>query len=178
VNLIGKGSYALGDSVEVYRSLRMVTYKKQKANIIRRIARGRVTGIDGKKLQVVIDELWDVVKGGDRVGKVTRFPRLAVIEYLAPDQAVSGLVFERVEQKLFAYPYDTFILDQGEGQGIRIGDLFVAYHAGKEELPAPTQLACAVHVGKDYTTLATVRQYAESLEPGDRVEMVRRIRTE
>ena len=178
IAVFGKTSYQVGDTIEIYRSERMVTFKKRKANLVRRVAQAYVIEVKGAKMKAVLHEVWDAVKPGDRVGRAQPFPRMAVMEYVTPSQAISAQVFQRVEQTLFPYPFHSFIIDRGTADGVQVGDLFVAYQVGKEASPNPAQLACAVHVEGDYATLATVMLYQNALKPGDRVDLVRRMQSQ
>jgi hypothetical protein len=178
IKVFAKGTaYALGDTLDVYRSERIVTYKKRQANLIRRIANARVIEVKRDMLTAVLYRVRDVVKNGDRVARAEKFAHYNVIDYAAPASPLSAAVFERVEQSLFPYPYHSFIIDRGADAGVRVGDLFFAYQAQKPVSPGPTELACAVYVGKDYATCAIVKLFRNTLEPGDRVNLVKRMQT-
>jgi hypothetical protein len=178
IKVIAKGAgYAVGDTLDVYRSERMVTYKKRKANLVRRVANARVIEVKRDILTAVLYRVSDVVKDGDRVARAEKFPHFSVSEYTAPASPLSAAVFERVEKSLFPYPYHSFIIDRGADAGVRVGDLFFAYQAQKPVSPGPTELACAVYVGQDYTTCAIVKLFRNTLESGDRVNLVKRMQT-
>lgn len=178
IKVFGKTQYQVGDTLQIFRSMRMVNYKKKPANMVRRIGYARVIEVKRDKLKATLFQVWDVVKAGDRVGKAETFPRIAVGEYTVPDQQVQAGVFERVELTMFPYPYHTFIADRGTADGVKLGDLFLAYATtAKEPSPAPVQLACVVHVENDYATLATVQLYNNTLAPGDKVALVKRMQT-
>jgi hypothetical protein len=171
----GPGTHSVGDTVEIYRSERMLNFNKRRVNLVRRIGYAAIVTAKGKRLTGRIFKMWDVVKGGDRVARASSFRHFTVIDYIDPPSTITASVFERVEQTLFPYPYQSFIVDRGSSQGIQIGDLFAAFRADQTESPLATQVACAVHVGSDYATLATVKLYDNTLEPGDKVDLIRRM---
>lgn len=172
----GDSEYRVGDTVTIFRSERRLTYKEKKANLVRRIARARVTAVDGKTVRAELFKVRDVVKRGDRVAHADVFPRISVLDYVRAEAGVVGEVFERVEQTLFPYLYHTFILDRGSADGVQMGDIFLVYAQEEGELPRATQAACAVHVEDDYATLATVKLYESTLSDGDKVNLVMRMR--
>ena len=175
---VGSIQYSVGDTVEVFRSERMVNYKDKKANLVRRIATGLITAVEGSRVRAKLLKVADVVQKGDRVGPKTAFERISVRRYTEPGTALSAKVFERVEQTLFPYLYHTFIIDRGSSGGVELGDLFLAFVDDEDKGRQAAQLACAVHVGEEYATLATVMLYKPSLDEGAEVALVRRMESE
>jgi len=178
IKIFGDEVYAVGDTLDVFRSERMLSYRKQRANLVRRIGRGVVVDIDGEMMHAELVDIWDVVKKGDRIAKVTAFPTYSILDYVEPQTSITGEVFERVEKTLFPYLFHSFILNRGSSDGVQVGDLFVAYTKTTDDNRVPAQVACAVHVDDTYATLTTVKLYRKALEEGDRVALVKRMKTD
>jgi hypothetical protein len=177
VKILGSASYVVGDTIDVYRSIRMVSLGKVPANLVQRIAHGRVTEVKAKAFKITLFKVWDVVKAGDRVAHMLRGEQQLVIgDYLDPPAALHAAVFERVEDSPLPYPFQTFIIDQGQAEGIQRGDLFYTYPTKASEASTmPVILACAAYTGDHFATLAIVKQSGTELKPGDAVKLVKRV---
>lgn len=177
VDVFGTTDYAVGDTMDVFSSERMVNYRERKANLVRRVARGVVTAASEKTLAVKLYAVWGVVRPGDRLARAEHFRRYEVDGMIDPPAALSARVFQRVEQSGSPYLYQSFIIDRGSTEGVQLGDIFVIRNQHEQAGRAkPAQVACASYVGEDFSTLTIVRVYDTSLQTGDRAEMVKRTR--
>jgi cell shape-determining protein MreC len=84
--------------------------------------------------------------------------------------ALRGRVVVRVEQSETPQLYQTFLIDRGERDGVRMGDIFAAGPAG-----APVLRGCVMHVGERSSTLMVMRLSGHRLESGDSVALVKRM---
>jgi len=169
-----KDSYALGDTLDIYRPQGSIKVNEQEGTIVRRVARARVLEVDGKKIQAELYRVWDVVKSGDRVAPVTYMKNVPMGEFIDPPQPVTGKVFLKHGNTLFPYPFHSFFIDKGLADGIELGDLFATYNENNTIPNQPMQIATAAHVGEHYATLVIVKVLYKSLNKGDKVVLVKK----
>jgi LysM repeat protein len=176
VSVFGTTAYAVGDTLDVFSSERMVRYKDRKANLVRCVGRGVVASARENSLRVKLVALWGVVRPGDRLARARDFRRYEVNDVVDPSSALSARVFQRVEQTESPHLFQSLIIDRGSAEGIRLGDVFLVRNQQEQAGHVkPAQVACVSYVGEDFSTLTIVRILSTSLQTGDRAEMVKRI---
>lgn len=171
--VFGKNIYAVGDTIDVYHSERLVKFMGKTANLVRRVAKARVASVSGSSLTAVLFKAWDIVSGGDRIDKTFRIQGKEIDTIVGPEKTLKGTVFERVEDTESPYLFQTFICDLGARDGVVFGDLFFAYTQG---IAHPSLLGCAVNVGEQSSTIAIEKMFTNSMHPGDTLALVGHIR--
>ena len=165
----GKTSYKIGDTVDVLKPVKLVTFKGKSAQIVSRSGRGVVVGHTGKNIVIQLTNMWGIVAGGERIAPAANFK--AVKCSIVPAGAgskIQAAVAARVEESASPYLSQFFIIDKGADAGINIGDYFKVF-----EKPAANKLsdelleAQVVNVGANSSTLAIRKISKGSLKPGD-----------
>jgi hypothetical protein len=175
--VFGENTYSEGDTIDVFHSERFVKFKGKTANLVRRVAKARVSAVESAQLSAVIFKAWDIVFTGDRIDKTFRIQGREIDTILAPGTVVKGIVFERVEETESPYPFQTLICDCGAKDGVVFGDLFFAYSGGRSsDRSRPSLLGCAVNVGERSSTIAIEKMFVNSVNPGDTLSLVGHIR--
>jgi hypothetical protein len=177
ITLLGKNTYTVGDTVDVFHSDRFIKFKGRTANLVRRVAKAKITTNDNARLNAVIFKAWDVVSAGDRVDKAFPIQGREIDSIMATGPAITATVFERVEETESPYLFQTFICDRGAKDGVVFGDLFFAYPGGQSsDRSRPSLLGCAVNVGEQSSTIAIEKMFINSVNPGDTLVLVGHIR--
>jgi hypothetical protein len=176
--VFGENTYSVGDTVDIFHSDRFVKFKGKTANLVRRVARARVTAVESAQFSAVIFKAWDIVSGGDRIDKTFRMLGREIDTIIEPGAAIKGAVFERVEETESPYPFQTLICDLGAKDGVVFGDLFFVYSSGTPTTgpTRPSLLGCAVNVGEQSSTIAIEKMFINSVNPGDTLSLVGHIR--
>jgi hypothetical protein len=172
---LGKASYRVGDTVDIYHSDRMVQYQGKTANVVWRVAKAAIRSVQGKNIYAVLFKIWDIIQSGDRVDQQSHFQSPAIDSLEDPPVAIRGNVFLRLENTEHAYPYHTFILDRGSKDGVVFGDLFAVVSKNSPIPDRPSAYACAVNVGETSSTLVIERLF-DSIDAGDIAFIVKRIK--
>jgi len=172
---IGKHFYKVGDTVDIYHSDKMLKYNNKTANLIRKVAKGKVLYVDSNKIHAVLFKVWDVISSGDRVDICSHYSSYSVDSIVDIKNKIKGNVFYKIENSVHPYPFHTFIFNKGENDGVVIGDLFTVTPKKSSFANKPDALACAVYIGKEFSTLAVMRLF-DSFDNGDTVESLKRIK--
>jgi LysM repeat protein len=169
--------YRPGDTVDIFHSDGLKKFQGTTVNLVRRIAKASILSASGNKVSAVLFKAWDVVRSGDRVDTTTHFPCLQIDTIVDPGVTIKGTVFQRVEDTEHPHPYQSFILDKGSKDGVILGDLFAVISRNNPVFDRPTAIACAANVGATSSTLVTEKLFdSDSINPGDTVTIVKRIR--
>jgi LysM repeat protein len=177
ITVFGKNLYNVGDTIDVFHSDRFVKFKGRTANLVRRVAKAKISTNDNARPSAVIFKAWDVVSAGDRVDKAFRIQGREIDTIIACGATIKGTVFERVEDTESPYLFQTFICDRGAKDGVVFGDLFFAYPGGQSsDRVRPSLLGCAVNVGEQSSTIAIEKMFTNSVNPGDTLALVGHIR--
>jgi hypothetical protein len=177
ITVFGKYLYNVGDTIDVFHSDRFVKFKGRTANLVRRVAKAKISTNDNARPSAVIFKAWDVVSAGDRVDKAFRIQGREIDTIIACGATIKGTVFERVEDTESPYLFQTFICDRGAKDGVVFGDLFFAYPGGQSsDRVRPSLLGCAVNVGEQSSTIAIEKMFTNSVNPGDTLALVGHIR--
>jgi hypothetical protein len=177
IRIFGKHSYKAGDTVDVYHSDRLVRFKGKTGNLVRRIARARLTAASATLAQAILFKTWDVVTEGDRIDTMARFPSWEIDTIVDRDVTVRGTVFERIEPTEGSYLFQTLICDRGGQDGVRFGDIFLVYpQAAPPASARPSALGFVCRVGEQTSTLVIEKLFDAKVNAGDAVDLFKRIR--
>jgi hypothetical protein len=178
ISSIGKNPYAIGDTVSIMHSDRLVKFQGKTGNIVRRTALARITAVVGDSANAILFKAWDIVGAGDRIDTMPHLQNCEIDTVVDCDNAIKGTVFQRIEETESPYLFHTFLSDCGAHDGVRFGDLFLVYpHSGlSKSLKKPNALACAINIGERSCTLLIEKLFDNSLAPGDTLEIVKRLR--
>ena len=175
IDPLGKASYRVGDTVDIYHSDRMVQYQGKTANLVARVAKAAIHSVQGKNIYAILFKVWDIIQSGDRVDQQSHFPSPAIDSLEDPPVTIKGSVFLLVENTVHSYPYQTFILDRGSKDGVVFGDLFAVVSKKSPIADRPAAYACVVNVGETSSTLVIERLF-DSIDAGDIAFIVKRIK--
>ena len=177
ITVFAANAYSIGDTVDIFHCERLVKFMGKTANLVRRVAKAKITDKHNDRLAAVIFKMWDIVSGGDRIDKAFPLQGKEIDSVERPQGPLCGSVFERVEQTESPYLFQSFIFNRGAKDGVLFGDLFYVYsRQGPDMTSRPSLLACAINVGERSSTLAIEKMFTNSLSPGDSVVLVRHIR--
>lgn len=177
ITVFGKNAYAVGDTVDVIHSDRFVKFMGKTANLVRRVAKARITAVETSRLTALIFKAWDIISEGDRIDKAFRIQGREIDTITDPGTIIKGAVFERIENTESPYLFQTFICDRGAQDGVVFGDLFFVYSNGTStESTRPSMLGCAVNVGEKSSTIAIEKMFVNSVHPGDTLSLIGHIR--
>ncbi|MBD3317383.1 MAG: LysM peptidoglycan-binding domain-containing protein [Chitinivibrionales bacterium] len=172
--MIDTHRFSVNDTVDIFESLTYLRYRREVVNLVKRVGRARVESVDGDRVLATLFEAWDVVRGKCRIAPVERFSSRTVERIVQPRTSLSGTVFTRIEGSEIPQLHQTFIIDRGSRDGVRLGDIFEVRSA-RVERADPSLLGCVLHVGRQSSTLSIMRLYASRLEPGDTATLAKRI---
>jgi hypothetical protein len=170
LELFGPHRFAVGDTVDIFDLIDYLRFEGAVVNLVKRVGRARVERVEGERAEAKLLAAWDVVRGKDRIAPVERRGGLSIERVVDAATALRGRVVVRVEQSETPQLYQTFLIDRGERDGVRMGDIFAAGPAG-----APVLRGCVMHVGERSSTLMVMRLSGHRLEPGDSVALVKRM---
>jgi hypothetical protein len=173
---VGKANYKLGDTLDVIKSIRLMSLKGKTANLVRRSGRAVVEGNDGKKIVATLIKVWDVIEGGERVAPAESFEVVRVDSLVAPEKNIQAKVITRVEQTVAPYLHQMFIIDKGATDGVLKGDCFTVFeNSGKDSFRTEVLLGYVIHVSPGSSTLVIVKLFQSKLEEGFQAFLSRRV---
>lgn len=168
-------SYSIGDTVDIYKSIRFLYFNDKTANLVQRVGRAVVCKDAAKSVDAELFEMSDAIGGGERVAPVTYFTTMTIDTLIEPDVAISALVSTRVESTESPYLYQSVIVDKGSNDGVRVGDLFGVYHRKGKTGSAHLAIVGVVgHVGAASSTLVIISMTDNSLDSGDQAILLKR----
>lgn len=176
ISLQKKASYKNGDTLDIYHSIKLMTFKDRLVNLVRRVGVAVVTDDKCRIMQARVLKAWDAIGEGDRIAARTPFKSITIDSLVTGDRELDAFVFSRVEKTEVPYLYQSFIVDKGTDEGVAVGDVFLVYSEDKKKvsLQNPEVMAFAAHVDRQASTLVILKMYRTSLEPADRAVRVRR----
>jgi hypothetical protein len=157
--------YKVGDTVDVFSSIRFVRFNSSISNLVKRIARARVIEVGPKRIHAELFEMSDPVKGKERVALSTPFTPKEIDTLVEPDVVIGAEVFTRVEKTVQAYPFQTLILNRGEADGVLLGDVFAVYHKDKPvNNPSLAGVGYVAHLNKNSCSMVIVNCQVKRLK--------------
>jgi hypothetical protein len=178
ISLLNNARYAKDDLIDIYRSIRFVSFKGDNANLVRRIGRGKITRVEKDRVSAQIIQMWDVIKENDRIDKVQQFPSREPGSFDEVENRIAAEVVLRVEETVIPYLHQSVIIDKGSDQGVQPGYVFLVNSPIEKNTTEPSILGYAAHVDRTYSTLVILQMYGTRLKPGDQAIAVRKTRFE
>jgi hypothetical protein len=167
--------YHSGDTVIVYHSDGLVKFHGKTVNIVRSVAKALIKSVRADRTSAVLFKMWDVVQSGDRVDTSAHFSSLLIDTIIDPASALKGTVFLRIQNTEQSYPFQTFILDKGSGDGVMLGDIFSVASKSNPDPDQVSALACVVNIRETSSTLV-IEKLSGPVQPGDTASVIKRIR--
>lgn len=165
---LGRGAkYKPGDTVDIYSSLRFVRFRNSTANLVKRVGRGCITSVDGKRAYAQLFQISDVIKGKERTGLSGRSQISGISGVIEPDVSIKASVFERVEQTASPYLFQTVIIDQGSKKGVKLGDVFVIYHSENKDAAHPVMTGYVGSVTEESASLVIISIFENKVSSDD-----------
>lgn len=170
------GCFAVGDSVDIIRRLRTVSFMDISSRIYQRVGLARISRVQGKKVDAEVLSASNMILPEDLVALHEMFTDIEVSEYFDPTTSLSGSVLDRVEETRSPYLYQSVLINLGRSEGVQRGDLFAVYPKTESEgyRMTPSTVGAAVEIGDGWSTLTITKMFDNTLDQGDRVELVRR----
>jgi hypothetical protein len=169
-------SYNAGDTLEIYKSYKMVKFKGKPAKIVKKTGRAKVISANKMKITAELFEMNEPVCGGEWVTLQKPLNDLMIDSLIDPDIFIEGKIFIRVEDSQRAHPFQTLILDKGAKDGIQPGDIFAVYKSKKESDSQTVAAVClAAHVTEESSSIVIIRMADEQIRNGDSAALIRRI---
>lgn len=166
--------YHENDTLSIFSSNRFVRFNNTPANLIQRIGRAVVRKVEPKKIDALLFEMSDAIRGKERAMSMQASQQQIIDTLIDPSESISGKVFCRVEETTSPYPFQMIILDIGSTQGVRIGDVFGIYHFNDNSPTRLTVIGTIGHVGTKSSTLNMVYMIDNHVEVGDKAVLLRR----
>lgn len=167
-------SFVPGDTLDVFASIRFVRFRSSIANLVKKVGRVTVVKVEQKRISARLFEMSEVIKGGERAGLFSSVSLKGVYNFSQPENPVKAEIFERVESTPSPYLFQTLIIDQGEAQGIRIGDVFAVYHKNKDKEASYSMTGYVAYVNKESSSLIIVSISSNTVTPGDSATLILR----
>ncbi|HEX2958447.1 MAG TPA: LysM peptidoglycan-binding domain-containing protein [Chitinispirillaceae bacterium] len=167
--------FNVGDTLDIYTSLRFVEIEGKTANLVKRSGRCRVVESAPRKVTAVLFDQWDVITGNERADKSDHYFSGTIDTVTTPSISITGAIFIRVEQTPSLYPFQTVIIDKGENDGVQRGDIFGLYHTGKKTISWKlSAIGIALHINKTSSSLLLISLMQNELDEGDKAVLVRK----
>ncbi len=170
------GCFAAGDTVDIIRLLRTVSFMDIPCRIYQRVGLARIHRVQGKKVEAEVLSASDMILPEDIVASHRIFSDIEVSEYYEPTTSLSGSVLDRVEETRSPYLYQSFLINLGRSEGVQRGDIFAVYpktESGSYR-KIPSTVGVAVEIGDGWSTLTITKMFDNTLDRSDRVELIRR----
>ncbi|MFP4240612.1 MAG: hypothetical protein ACLFQB_10690 [Chitinispirillaceae bacterium] len=179
VKPVGEVDYKLGDTVDVLRPIKLISFKGKTANLVKRTGMAVVEGHSEKKLVVSLVQMWDVIRGGERIAPTVSHNPISLDSLEAPDKNIQASVLMRVEKTVAPYLHQSFIIDKGAKDGVRLGDHFTVYEEKKgDSMSEELLVGLVTHVTPSASTLVILKLYSSQLNEGDQAFLTRRVHQE
>ncbi len=169
-----KAQYRPGDTVNIFHSYGLEKFQGKTVNVVRRIAKARVHSVERASISADIVDMWDIVRSGDRVDTLTHFPCYQIDSLETPGISLRGTIFYLPENTVGNHPFQSFIIDKGATDGVRIGDIFAVKQKNKPSADRPAAIACALNVGTASSTLV-IEKLFDRVDRGDTVSLINRL---
>jgi hypothetical protein len=171
----GKGvAFVPGDTIDLFASIRFVRFKGTIANLVKKNGKAVVEKVEDRKILARLIEMSEVISGGERAEKSANTALKGVYEFSQPENPVAAEVFERVETTASPFLFQTLIIDKGENEGIRVGDVFAVYHKEKGIGVRYCMTGYAAHVNSRTSSLIIVSISSNTVFSGDSAALILR----
>ena len=171
----GKGvNFIPGDTIDLFVSINFVRFRGSVANLVKRNGKAVVNKVEDRKISARLMEMSEVIRGGERATKYDNVALKGVYKFSQPEKPVEAEVFERVESSASPFLFQTLIIDKGETEGIRVGDIFAVYHKEKGKSAQYCMTGYAAHVNSFSSSLIIVSISNNTVSPKDSVALILR----
>lgn len=173
-------NFSIGDTIEVIHPVKYQKLKGQVTNLVKKVALGTVaelfTAPSGQKMmKIKLYKLWDSVVNNDRVIKAESLPPMVVESLVAPEKRIEGNLFLKAEKTEISYVFQPFILDIGESEGVKLGDVYLIYKNSNSKIEKePSAMGFIVHISGRSSTLM-ISNMRQIVDVGDRVSLYKRV---
>lgn len=172
---LGKGAtYAPGDTIDLFASIRFVRFRNSVANLVKKNGKAVVKEVEDRKVSAMLIEMSEVIRGGERAAKSGNAALKGVYKFSQPENPVKAEVFERVESSASPFLFQTLIIDKGETEGVRVGDVFAVYHKEKGKGAQYCMTGYAAHVNSTSSSLIIVSISNNTVSPKDSAALILR----
>ncbi|NLG18412.1 MAG: LysM peptidoglycan-binding domain-containing protein [Fibrobacter sp.] len=172
-----EAEYKEGDTVDIFQPIRFVRFKNSVSNLIKRTGRARVIMVEPKRITAELFEMSDAIKGKERIALSRPSFSQDIDTLIEPEVVIGAEVFTRVEVTDQVYPFQTLILDRGESDGVKLGDVFAVYHRETPaDVPSLAGTGYVAHVNKISCSMVIVNMTSNKLNAGDKAALIRRTR--
>jgi hypothetical protein len=169
-------SYNPGDTVELYKSFKLVIFKGNPANVVKMTGRAKVVSICKRQVSAELFEMNEPVTGDETVSAQKPLDAFVIDTLIDPDVFVKGKIFTRVENSQSVHPFQTLILDKGAKDGVQPGDIFAVYKNNKGSDSGIVSAVCfTAHVTEESSSIVIIRMADEQINDGDSAALIRRI---
>lgn len=176
VKPVGEANYKLGDTVDILRPIKLVSFKGKTANLVKRTGMAVVEGHSGSRLVVSIVQMWDLIKGGERIAPAASFDPISLDSLVVPQNNLQASVVMRVEKTVAPYLHQSFIIDKGSDDGVKLGDHFKVFEKQKDDSLSEELLVGLVsNVTPSASTLVILKLYRGRLKKGDQAFLTHRV---
>ncbi len=176
VRPVGNADYKLGDTVDILKQIKLVSFKGKTANLVKRTGMAVVEGHSGKRLIVSVVQMWDLIKGGERIAPTVSFDPIYLDSLVVPENNLQASVVMRVEKTVAPYLHQSFIIDKGSDDGVKLGDHFEVFEKQKDDSLSEELLVGLVsNVTPKASTLVILKLYKGRLKKGDSAFLTHRV---
>jgi LysM repeat protein len=174
IELFKDVSYEKNDTIDIYTSIKFFHYKNAPANLVKRTGRACVREVNEKTMRAQLIDMWDVIKGDERIAPALSFEPLEIDTITEPDISFEAEVFTRAEETESPYPFQTVILDRGKEDGVKIGDIFALYHRIENGSPQFSMVGYIVNVTQNSSSMSIMSIAINRVSEGDRAILIKR----
>lgn len=173
--LLRDAKYQVGDTVDIFKSIRFVRFNGKTANLVKRTGRARITTVFYNKVEAELFEMWDVISGKERIAPKQNFPAKSIDSLIEPDIAIKGKISLRVEESVCSYPFQTLILDRGSEDGVKLGDIYAVYETvDKETKEKFSLIGCIAYLTPNSSSVIILTMSDQNVKPGFDAVLIRR----
>jgi LysM repeat protein len=174
IELFKDASYKKNDTIDIYTTIKFFLYKNAPANLVKRIGRACVTEVNEKTMRAQVVDMWDVIKGDERIAPALPFASLEIETLTEPEISFEAEVFTRAEETESPYPFQTVILDRGKDVGVKIGDIFALYHRIENSSAQFSMIGYIVNTTQNSSSMSIISIADNRVSEGDRAILIRR----
>jgi len=167
-------NFVPGDTVDLYSSIRFVRFRNSIANLVKKNGKAIVNKVEDRKISARLIEMSEVIRGGERAAKIDNATLKGVYKFSKAEKPVNAEVFERVETSASPFLFQTLIIDKGETEGIRVGDVFAVYHKEKGKSAKYCMTGYAAHVNSISSSLIITSISNNTVSAKDSVALILR----
>lgn len=167
-------TFVSGDTIDLFASIRFVRFRGTIGNLVKKNGKAVVYKVEDRKIYARLIEMSEVIRGGERAQKSVSTALKGIYEFCQPENPVAAEVLERVESSASPFLFQTLIIDKGETEGIKVGDVFAVYHKEKEMEARYCMTGYAANVSSKTSSLIIVSISSNTVFSGDSAALILR----